>query len=99
MCKCAYRRPRWFSKALDFRSCISTCISPCVSSFHRFQENVFERIATEIESPDPHIALRGDAINVTNLDSISKDHLQPVRARGTLAPKLFDCFGKVAVGA
>src|ERR1700730_5098003 len=82
----------------DSSSKITAGVVP-LSIFHRFQENVLESVATEIKAADPHIALGGDPVNVTNLDSVSEDHLQPVRCRGTLAAKLFDRFGEVAVGA
>src|ERR1700722_18018382 len=47
----------------------------CISTLHRFQENILKSVAAEVEPSDAHIVLPGDAINVTNLNSVGEDHL------------------------
>jgi hypothetical protein len=46
--------------------------------FHRFQENVFQRIAFVTEPPDLHVGLRRHAIKVPNLGLILQDELHTV---------------------
>src|SRR5215469_3716694 len=48
---------------------------------HRVQENIFQRIAAIIQTPDADILLRGEAVDVANLDAGRENHFQARRAK------------------
>src|ERR1700685_4182862 len=81
---CAYRPP-------------SSLPSMQFSIFHRFHENILERVAPEIKTADANVALRRQAIDVANLNSIRKNHLHVVRRDRAFAAQSLDRFGEVAI--
>ena len=52
-----------------------------VSVLHRFQEDVFQRIALEIQPPDLHLVLAREPVEIAYFDRFLQDQFDPALAR------------------
>src|ERR1039457_5063677 len=58
--------------------------------FHRLQENIFQRIAPGVQTPELDLALGGEAVDVADVDPLRQHHLHaPVAHESAFAAELF----------
>ena len=67
------------------------------SALHCLEENIFERVAPEIQPANADVALRCQAKDISRFNSFGQDDLHAVRADRTLASQLFDRFSEIAI--
>ena len=65
---------------------------------HRFEKNIFQRVAPEVEPADSDVAFARQPIDIANFNAIGEDHLHAVGRNRALAAQPFDGFSKVTIG-